>query len=96
MDKNIERIVIGLAFVALAALVIANVRQPAPAVADLPAEDYTANQVAGPLYLLGNMPWAYQPWVGNVIPQASAGQQGQSGDFTTAALDNGNCYSGAC
>lgn len=99
MDKTLEKVLIGLAFVALAALVIANIRQPSSQVAaveNLPAEDYTLNQTSGPLYLLGNMPWAYQPWVGNAMPQLTAGQEGQSGDFTQSALAPGSCLSGGC
>ena len=96
MDKHIEKIVIGLAFVALAALVIANIKQPTASIADLPAADYDNSQVAGPLYLLGNLPWAYQPWVGNSIPQITSGQGSQSGAFSQIPLGSGDCVSGAC
>jgi hypothetical protein len=95
MNATVERIVIGVAFVALVALVIARYRTPADTVADIPVDASYGDQTTGPMYLLGNAPWAYQPWVGNVTPQVTAGAMAQSPGFTQKPLDpNGNCFGG--
>jgi hypothetical protein len=95
MDKHIERIVIGLAFVALAALVFMKLR-PVAVIENIPAENISANEVSGPLYLLGNLPWAYQPWVGNVIPQYTSGQVGQNAGLTPTASNNSTLLNDYC
>lgn len=89
LDRT-EMVVIGVVFVALVALLVAKYRAPATLDNSPPAEP-TNDQNTGPLYLLGNLPWGYQPWIGNSIPQTTAGQAGQTADLTQyPAFGSGN------
>lgn len=74
-----ETTFVGIAVLALAALVIYDVRSKNAAVTtDAPPLDpIQAMQTSGPQYLLYNQPWAFSPPVGNVLPSVTAGQIGQ-------------------
>jgi|SRR6185312_1929164 len=86
MDKT-EKIVLTVAAIGLVALLIAKYREPSQSLTNVqPVEQAVGgSETSGPLYLLGNMPWAYQPWVGDIIPQATSGQIGQTLAMTQGA-----------
>jgi len=80
MERS-EQVFIGVAFVALVALVILDLRSKA-AITPTEATQPTNNPLAmatqeGPAYLLYNQPWMFSPPVGNIMPSVTVGQAGQ-------------------
>ena len=82
LDRT-EMVIIGLAAVALVALLVAKYKPQSVSILNEPiAETAWGDQNAGPRYLLGAEPWAFQPWLGNSIPQVTSGQGSQQAAFT--------------
>jgi hypothetical protein len=94
MERN-ERIFLLLAGVALAALVLWDMRgkQAAQQPADTSplTNPYAAATAEGPSYLLYNQPWFFVPPVGNFMPQQTAGQAGQTLALTPAQQSTAVC-----
>ena len=71
-----EWIIVALVFIGLVSTLFFIYKPAAKVVAQPTPADTGPNQNVGLKYLLGNMPWAYQPWIGNAIPQSTGNVSG--------------------
>lgn len=77
MDKT-ERAILLVLCLAVIAWLVMHLR-PIPAQdAIVEAAGPDTSMAEGPNYLIYNMPWAFSPPVGNILPQRSAGLLGQN------------------